>query len=216
MGKTKQTTAPARRRFDPDAPRKGDRRRELLLDSAEQLLAEVPADKLTLDDVAARAGLSRSGVYFYFDSKWALLDALIDLRSEELVQRALQDSDGKDLPALVEQFVDACLWSWRNHSAVFAAGVERASHGGEATAAWRSVMGTCIDALVPRIAADPALDAQAVGEAQTACELAAWMVERNYYMLFSRAHSPTEEKTLTDALVEASLRILGIFRPHRS
>jgi hypothetical protein len=42
-----------RRRFDPSTARKGDRQRELLLDNAEQILQRIPADRLTLDDVAA-------------------------------------------------------------------------------------------------------------------------------------------------------------------
>ncbi|MDY6998959.1 MAG: TetR/AcrR family transcriptional regulator [Actinomycetota bacterium] len=215
MAKSKQPTPPARRKFDPQAPRKGDRRRELLLDSAEELLSEVTAEALTLDDVAARAGLSRSGVYFYFDNKWALVDALIDLRSEELTLRALRDVDDKPVPDLMAQFIDACLWSWQNHRAVFCAGVERGSHGGNATANWRSVMEACLDAMVPKLTADTAADIDVVGDARAACEMAAWMVERNFFMLFSREHEPAEEKELADNLVEASMRILGVTRKRK-
>ncbi len=204
--------SPARRKFDPDAPRKGDQRRELLLESAEELLSEIPADKLTLDDVAARAGLSRSGVYFYFDSKWALLDALIDQRSTELTQRALDGADDMSIPDLCQQFVDAALFSWRNHGAIFNAAVERASHGGDATAAWRAVMCQCVDALVPRLADNSAVDTAAIGDARTTVEMASWMVERNFYMLFSRQHTVKEERELAAALVEAALRILGVHR----
>lgn len=215
MAKSKQPTPPARRKFDPQAPRKGDRRRELLLDSAEELLGEVTAEALTLDDVAARAGLSRSGVYFYFDNKWALVDALIDLRSEELTLRALRDVDDKPIPDLMAQFIDACLWSWQNHRAVFCAAVERGSHGGNATANWRSVMEACLDAMVPKLTDDEAADTAAEGDARAACEMAAWMVERNFFMLFSREHEPAEEKELADNLVEASMRILGVPRKRK-
>lgn len=212
MATTKESTAaaPTQRRFDPSAPRKGDRRRELLLDAAEQLLAEISADKLTLDDVAARAGLSRSGVYFYFESKWALLDTLIELRSDELTERALRDADDMSVPALCRQFVEAGLWSWRTHGAVFSAAVERASHGGEATARWRSVMGTCVDAMASQLADDAAMNVQPVGGARTASEVGAWMAERNFYMLFSREHTLEEEDALTDVLVEAMVRMLGV------
>lgn len=215
MATSKKPTPPARRKFDPEAPRKGDQRRELLLDCAEELLGELTAEALTLDDVAARAGLSRSGVYFYFDNKWALVDALIDLRSEELTLRALEGVEEKPIPELMAQFIDACLWSWRNHRAVFAAGVERGSHGGEATANWRSVMEACLNAMVPKLTADDDADDNAVGDARAACEMAAWMVERNFFMLFSREHEPADEKELADNLVEASMRILGIRQKRR-
>lgn len=211
MPRTKErTTPPARRKFDPDAPRKGDRRRDLLLDSAEQLLAENSAEQLTLDDVATKAGLSRSGVYFYFDSKWALLDALIDLRADGMVERALENADTATVPELVRQFVEASLWTWRNHGAVFAAAVERASHGGEATAAWQAVMDRCIDAIVATVESEGrnSTALHPVGDIRTAATLAGWMTERNFYMLFAREHTAEEERHLADALHEAGMRLL--------
>jgi AcrR family transcriptional regulator len=206
---SKSTT---RRRFDPSAARKGDRRRESILDNAEQILQRIPADRLTLDDVAARAGLSRSGVYFYFDSKWALIDALIELRSEEMLQRGLVDVQTTALADLMEQVVLAGLWGWQHHCAVFAAAVERSSHGGEAAQPWRSMMKTFADAILEAVANDErgeVLEA-AVDDVRSAVDIIGWMVERNFYMLFSRKHTPGEERRLADALIAAGGRIVGI------
>jgi TetR/AcrR family transcriptional regulator, ethionamide resistance regulator len=201
-----------RRRFDPSAARKGDRRRESILDNAEQILQRIPADRLTLDDVAARAGLSRSGVYFYFDSKWALIDALIELRSEEMLQRGLVDAEATDLAELMEQVVFASLWGWQHHGAVFSAAVERASHGGEAAQRWQSIMKTFADAILEAVANDERGEAveAAVGDVRSAVEILGWMVERNFYMLFSRKHTPAEERRLADALIAAGGRVMGI------
>jgi TetR/AcrR family transcriptional regulator, ethionamide resistance regulator len=199
-----------RRRFDPSTPRKGDRQRELLLDSAEQVLQRIPADRLTLDDVAARAGLSRSGVYFYFDSKWALIDALIELRSEEMLQRGLVDADTADLADLMEQMVLACLWGWQNHGAVLSAAVERSSHGGEASQPWRSIMNTFTSAIVEAVAGERGEALKPAGDVGSAVEIVSWMVERNFYMLFSRKHTAAEERRLADALIAAGERIMGI------
>ncbi|MDT5172185.1 MAG: TetR/AcrR family transcriptional regulator, ethionamide resistance regulator [Mycobacterium sp.] len=199
-----------RRRFDPSTPRKGDRQRELLLDSAEQVLQRIPADRLTLDDVAARAGLSRSGVYFYFDSKWALIDALIELRSEEMLQRGLVDADTADLADLMEQMVLACLWGWQNHGAVLSAAVERSSHGGEASQPWRSIMNTFTNAIVEAVAGERGEALKPAGDVGSAVEIVSWMVERNFYMLFSRKHTAAEERRLADALIAAGERIMGI------
>jgi AcrR family transcriptional regulator len=201
-----------RRRFDPSAARKGDRRRESILDNAEQILQRIPADRLTLDDVAARAGLSRSGVYFYFDSKWALIDALIELRSEEMLQRGLVDAEATDLAELMEQVVFASLWGWQHHGAVFSAAVERASHGGEAAQRWQSIMKTFADAILEAVANDERGEGveAAVGDVRSAVEILGWMVERNFYMLFSRKHTPAEERRLADALIAAGGRVMGI------
>jgi AcrR family transcriptional regulator len=201
-----------RRRFDPSAARKGDRRRESILDNAEQILQRIPADRLTLDDVAARAGLSRSGVYFYFDSKWALIDALIELRSEEMLQRGLVDAETTDLAELMEQVVFASLWGWQHHGAVFSAAVERASHGGEAAQRWQSIMKTFADAILEAVANDERGEVveAAVGDVRSAVEILGWMVERNFYMLFSRKHTPAEERRLADALIAAGGRVMGI------
>ena len=56
---------------------------EAILDAARQTLAEVPWERLTMDAIAKRAFVSRTAVYFYFDSK----DAVV----ERLVQRAFHD-----------------------------------------------------------------------------------------------------------------------------
>jgi AcrR family transcriptional regulator len=199
------------RRFDPDTPRKGDRRRELLLDSAEQVLQRIPAERLTLDDVAARAGLSRSGVYFYFDSKWALIDALIELRSAEMLERGLAGADRASRADLVEQVVMACLSGWQNHGAVFSAAVERSSHGGEALQMWRSIMETLSEAILESASPDEEGPGQHIaGDERSAVDIISWMVERNFYILFSRKHSPTEERKLAAALTDAGRRILGV------
>lgn len=200
---------PPRRKFDPDAPRKGDRRRELLLETAEQLLDEMSAESLTIDEVSARAGLSRSGVYFYFDSKWALIDTLIDARTDELLEQSM-DHIATSPRAVIEQFVATTLRAWRTHTALFRAAVERASHGGDVTAAWRASMTKTSRAMVQVLTTFDEVDFSAVGDLGTVAEMAGWMAERNFYMLFSREHTDDDEQRLAHALTEASLRIVGI------
>ena len=64
------------RRQDAAGPRKGDLREAQILDAADGLLATKPFSDLTMDDIARQAGLSRSALYFYFDSKEAVLAGL--------------------------------------------------------------------------------------------------------------------------------------------
>ncbi len=56
---------------------RGGNSREKLLDAAARLLLRDPS-KLTLDAVAAEAGVSKGGLLYHFASKDQLLDAVID------------------------------------------------------------------------------------------------------------------------------------------
>ncbi len=58
-------------------PRGGGSSREKLLDAAARLLLRDPS-KLTLDAVAAEAGVSKGGLLDHFGSKAELLDAVVD------------------------------------------------------------------------------------------------------------------------------------------
>ena len=66
-------------------PTKGDQRERALLDAARVLFREKSISQVTIDELANAAGIARSGFYFYFESKHAVLAALCD--------RALGDSD---------------------------------------------------------------------------------------------------------------------------
>ena len=56
---------------------KGDRREQALLEGAYDLLRTMPLRNISIHDITERAGLSRSSFYFYFESKWQVLSALL-------------------------------------------------------------------------------------------------------------------------------------------
>jgi AcrR family transcriptional regulator len=68
-------------------PTKGDQREQALLDAARLVFREKPISQVTIDELAGAAGIARSGFYFYFDSKQALLAALTD--------QAIGEGDGE-------------------------------------------------------------------------------------------------------------------------
>jgi AcrR family transcriptional regulator len=84
------------------APTKGDQRELALLDAARAVFREKPISQVTIDELAGAAGIARSGFYFYFDSKQALLAALVDQvlgqNDEEMAEWLA--SDGLDRGAL--------------------------------------------------------------------------------------------------------------------
>jgi AcrR family transcriptional regulator len=82
-------------------------RRELLLDAAAQILATGPADEVTMETVANRAGVSRALVYKHFAHRQELLGALYERESSLLhrqLSAAVQECDRLEemLRALVE------------------------------------------------------------------------------------------------------------------
>src|SRR5712691_1998510 len=145
---------PRSRRFD-DSPRKGDRRREQLLDVAEFLLQTHPPSELTIERVARAAGVSRSSLYFYFRGKWAIVDQLIERASQEMFERNLAIGEAPDLASYLRGMVASAAAGWRDHRAVFLAATERSAHADEATDSWRSIMGRFADAMARHIDAEP-------------------------------------------------------------
>lgn len=69
---------------------KADRRRQIV-DAAEQLYAEVGWDRLTIDQVARRARLSRALIYLYFKDKKDLLGAIRE-RAVALLTRRFHEA----------------------------------------------------------------------------------------------------------------------------
>jgi len=49
--------------------------RRRILDAVEERLREAPADRMAVDDIARRAGVSRSTIYLLFGSRGGLFDA---------------------------------------------------------------------------------------------------------------------------------------------
>ena len=68
------------------APTKGDQREQALLDAAKVVLREKPIGQVTIDELAGAAGIARSGFYFYFDSKYAVLAVIVAEAGELLDQ----------------------------------------------------------------------------------------------------------------------------------
>ena len=72
---------------------KGDMREQAILDTAWDLLATKPVDEITIDDLVAGAGITRSGFYFYFESKQAVLAAVVARYLEGVHAKISNDFD---------------------------------------------------------------------------------------------------------------------------
>lgn len=64
--------------------RRGDKQRRAILQSVRELLEEKPFAELSVSTISDRAGVARSGFYFYFDSKYAVLAQILAEATHEL------------------------------------------------------------------------------------------------------------------------------------
>lgn len=101
------TTATRGRR----APRPtGDDRQEAILETAERLLDATGFEDVSIEDLAAGAGISRPTFYFYFSSKDDVLLALLDRVITEVRHR---------VAALPRDFAEEPARAWRRSIGVF-------------------------------------------------------------------------------------------------
>lgn len=82
--------------------------RESLLDAAEAIVSEQGVAELTLEGVAARAGVTKGGLIYHFKTKEVLLHALVERMIEKIETRYRKDaaSRGESLEALLLAMID--------------------------------------------------------------------------------------------------------------
>ncbi|HEY0106979.1 MAG TPA: TetR/AcrR family transcriptional regulator [Rhizomicrobium sp.] len=90
-------------------PRRGERVRHIL-DESLKCFAEHGFERATYDDLIARSKVSRGSFYWYFASKEALYDAVLDYCVTGYVERLESEfakTDARD--AIVKRLLHACL-----------------------------------------------------------------------------------------------------------
>ena len=68
--------------------KKGERRKQELLKIAYRMFIEKGYESTSIDEIIAEAGIAKGTYYYYFESKEAALEAVIDMMLEEEVGRA--------------------------------------------------------------------------------------------------------------------------------
>ncbi|HYF57714.1 MAG TPA: TetR/AcrR family transcriptional regulator [Burkholderiaceae bacterium] len=108
----------------PRWERRKESRPAELLDAALELFVERGYAATRLDDIAARAGVSKGTLYLYFANKEELFKALIRENIVSLIDRFRAEIERSDLPApaLVEHFMR--VW-WRDFGSTRLAGLAK-------------------------------------------------------------------------------------------
>jgi AcrR family transcriptional regulator len=200
-----------------ESPQNGDRaygRTEAaVLAATEQLLRERPLNALSVGDIIAAAGISRTSFYSYFASKTAVIAECLRRVMDEVIVAAepLQSLSGEDPEAAVrvsvEQWVSLCTV----HGALLRAVSEEWPHDSELGRLWFEMMAVVTDgaARVIRRArrrgdAPPGADPEALA----ACLM--WTFERALHVaLVGEAHGLAEPQALITPL--SQMVVGGLF-----
>lgn len=95
----------------PRWKRRKDARPKELINAALTLFGEFGYSQTRLDDVAAKAGISKGTVYLYFASKQDLFEAVIRERAAPWVEAigSRQDDDSQSTDVMLREFL---CWGW--------------------------------------------------------------------------------------------------------
>ncbi|MER5863194.1 TetR/AcrR family transcriptional regulator [Kitasatospora sp. NPDC002040] len=97
-------------------PSKGDLRERTILEVAAAMVTRQPVSQISVDSLAAAAGISRSSFYFYFGSKSAVIARLLEPVAAELSRALALWSEGSGLtPEALRTGLRASIEVWRRH-----------------------------------------------------------------------------------------------------
>ena len=116
---------PRRRGDAVDVPRRrGDRQRHAIVAAVRELLQEKPFAELSVSSISDRAGVARSGFYFYFDSKYAVLAHILgEVASEleELTGDFAPRSDGETPAQFAKRMIGSAAAVYAHNDPVMSA-----------------------------------------------------------------------------------------------
>lgn len=130
--------------------RRGDKQRQAIVAAVRELLEEKPFAELSVSAISDRAGVARSGFYFYFDSKYAVLaqilaEAVHEL--EELTQHFAPRGGDESPPAFARRMVGSAAAVYAHNDPVMSAcNVARSTD-----AEIREILDAQLDSLIDQI-----------------------------------------------------------------
>lgn len=208
----------ARRAARAPAARNGETE-EAICAAAERLMADRPLARVSVADVLTEAGVSRASFYFYFASKYALLERLAERVSGSVfgASRAWFDGHDGDPREQLREAVAGGFDSWSRHGPVLRALVEAGPAAQDVAQLWNRLMGELVDAAAARISRDrDAGLCPADGlEARTLAASLLWMTERALYLSIAGGEASFTDRERTVATL-ADVWWRSIYLPARA
>ena len=159
-----------------------------------ELVAESPFHDLTIDDIARRAGLTRSAFYFYFRDKHDVLmgatEDVIDLLYAEADR--WWHGEGKP-PELIRSALSGVVHVYAQNANLLRVASEVSSYNEDVRQTWRRLVERFITATGEHIARErEGGQCQHLDDARAAAEALVWMTERYCYVYLGRSHTEGE------------------------
>jgi AcrR family transcriptional regulator len=192
-------------------PAKGDLKEKAILETCERLLGERPLRDITVDELAAGAGISRPSFYFYFESKDAVLRALVEDITDEMYresERWLERSD--DPPAEIAlRSIEASARLWQEHGPVLRAANQTWGAVPGMRAFWEDMMGRFVEQSARTIRDERrAGDAPGGPDPEALAKALIWMNERCFYTSSLGLGPALTEEELVPTLTAIWLRAI--------
>lgn len=114
-----------RARTDRRAVQRGDQRREAILDALEITLQQRDFDDVNIAEVAARAGVTRSAFYFYFENKAIAVAALMErMVDDTMFVNDIFTSSDRSPQDRVRGMLEGLFDTWERHRFMFKAALQ--------------------------------------------------------------------------------------------
>jgi AcrR family transcriptional regulator len=171
-----------------------------ILDAAEALLRERSYRDLTVDDVMAAAGQSRTAFYRHFKDRQDLVIRLLSDLAAELYETASTWLVGTGDPLAEGHEATARLVrAWAQHGPLLRAIAEAASYDDEVERVYRGLVQLFVDATIERLERDASAERVLVPDIQETARALCWMTERYLTTTFGRPGSG-DPATATEVL----------------
>ena len=192
---------------------RGDVREAALLKAAEQLLFDGKFWDASIADIVRDAGISRQTFYFYYASKEALLERLIQTRLADLSERHFTQTRQPHESAAEEirDTMHSAADMWVEHGVVLSVASELA---GSVPSVF-DLISSLVEGAVEQRAQllFDAGSAPEVADPESAKKLTTdllWMTERCFYVVWRKTHSAEELHAAADRMYAIWVRTAGL------
>jgi AcrR family transcriptional regulator len=189
---------------------KGDRREQAILQCAYETLRKEPMRTISIDQLAKGAGLSRSSFYFYFESKWQVLSALLFSVTDDVFNAStmiFERPKGISPEAAIEHAVSEVIEVWERHGHVLREVGDAAAAEPALQEQWDRILGKFIDAAAAAIERDRATGVAIDGPPARALAAALmWMGERNLGLMSNRSANAIPVEDMAETVTTIWLR----------
>ncbi len=187
------------------------RRREDVRAALVRAMVELADDAsfrdLTVDEIARRAGLSRSAFYFYFRDKQDLLSGAAEEVVEDLYREADRWWHGEgEAEARVRRALSGVASLYARHGRLLGLAVEVSTYDPEIGAVWRALISRFVDATVEHIRAEQAAGNVGDLDPLATTEPLVWMTERCLWLFLASGERSVE--AVVDQLVPVWMAVI--------